>query len=168
MHYYVQAKNTGSKTGLPTNKVLASKGIWVVTQEQDSYGGGFASYQSLRNAVAQINVWNYVLPENSIEALSYGATNIEGNLLRWSDAVANYNPIAYFTATPFHLYLPGKSVKYLGKFEKLEGRNRLTFQWKNMAKDNNSSRFCVMKYPCNRNPVIFRLQTSHNNPNSKS
>ncbi|XP_028399172.1 uncharacterized protein LOC114522641 [Dendronephthya gigantea] len=111
MRHYVKAKIAGTKTGLPQNQVLSSKGLWVITQEQDSYGGGFKNHQSLMKAVAQINVWNYVLPAEAIEGLSYGATSIEGNLLRWSDAVAKYNPNALVTTMPFHLYLPDAAVQ---------------------------------------------------------
>ncbi|CAB3979394.1 Hypothetical predicted protein [Paramuricea clavata] len=61
--------------------------------------------------IAQTNVWNHVLPNEAITAMSYGGTSIEENLLRWSDVVASYNSDAYFTQHPFHLYLPDGVVQ---------------------------------------------------------
>ena len=57
-----------------------------------------------------MNVWNYVLPVQTMKALAYGGTSVEGNLFRWSDIVANYNPDGYFVASPFHLYMPGNTL----------------------------------------------------------
>jgi hypothetical protein len=106
-NFYLEGKISGFTTSLPKQQTLSSPGIWAFTNDQDTYGGGFSNTQSIMSKIAQTNVWNHVLPNEAITAMSYGGTSIEGNLLRWSDVVASYNSDAYFTQHPFHLYLPG-------------------------------------------------------------
>ena len=109
-HWYLEGVKQHSKTNLTQNEVaLAAQGIWVFTNEQDAYGGGFHKIQSFKEAMAQTNVWNFVLPVKAMEGMAYGGTSVEGNMIRWSDIIANYNPDGSFTEMPFHLYLPGKT-----------------------------------------------------------
>ena len=108
-HTYAEGKVKNSKTDLPKNILLNGKGLWVFTNENDKHGGGFAADQNFHRSIAQLNVWNYVLPSMSMEGLSYGGTSVEGNLFRWTDIVANYNPGGSVYVIQFHLYLPGKT-----------------------------------------------------------
>jgi hypothetical protein len=114
--FYVEGNIGGSMTSLPQQDTLPTPGIWVLTNDQDSYGGSFSDNQSFMSKLAQTNVWNYVLPNEAMTAMSYGGTSVEGNLLRWSDLVAYYNPDAYFTEDPFHLYLPGRRPFKIGRY----------------------------------------------------
>ena len=110
VHWYLEGTEKFSKADLPKNQPLAGGGLWAFTNDQDSHGGGFQSWQSFTDSVAQINVWNYVLPVKAMHGLSYGGTTIEGNLLRWTDIVANYNSDGYFSKTRFHLYMQSKCL----------------------------------------------------------
>ena len=87
---------------------MKGKGFWAFTNEHDSYEGSFQAHKSFQESIAQLNVWNYVLPLKSMEGFAYGGTSVEGNLFRWTDIVANYNPNGSVDATQFNLYLPGK------------------------------------------------------------
>lgn len=109
--FYLEGnKNSAISTSLPKwqNKPLRAPGKWVFNNEQDSYGGELSETQTVTGSVAQTNIWNYVLHITTMKALSYGGTSIEGNLLRWSDIITNYNKNSNTTATSFKLYLPGK------------------------------------------------------------
>ena len=107
VNWYLEGVEQNSRTDLTKKQTLAAPGIWVFTNEQDSHGGGFSGPQSFKKSLAQMNVWNYVLPVQTMKALAYGGTSVEGNLFRWSDIVANYNPGGSFVASSFKLYMPG-------------------------------------------------------------
>lgn len=102
---------TSSGVSVGQNVVVPGKGVWILANEQDTYGGGLSNLQGMKGGLAQVNVWDYVLSRNTMKGLAIGASSIEGNLLRWTDFISNRNPDGSFTMETFQFYLPNAIVQ---------------------------------------------------------
>ncbi|KAK7085491.1 hypothetical protein SK128_028222 [Halocaridina rubra] len=56
----------------------------VTGQEQDTVGGGFQPEQSFSGEFTELNIWNYLLNNETIYKLANCESYIEGDLLAWS------------------------------------------------------------------------------------
>ncbi|KAL9959489.1 hypothetical protein ACROYT_G032816 [Oculina patagonica] len=72
---------------LKTGHVIENNGIFILGQDQDSYGGEFQWYQSFFGQMYGMNMWNRVLTAEEILHLSESCSYGVGNYLRWSDFV---------------------------------------------------------------------------------
>ncbi|XP_028416226.1 neuronal pentraxin-2-like [Dendronephthya gigantea] len=82
----VQTYQDGKKLGTnhkATGSTIPSKGIVVLGQELDSYGGGFQSAQAFQGSLAGLNLWSQFLTANIIQGIASGVLNVNGNLLQW-------------------------------------------------------------------------------------
>ena len=57
----------------------------MLGQEQDSVGGGFQKHQSFIGEMTGVNIWNRVLDDQEIAALSNSCLAGEGDVFKWSD-----------------------------------------------------------------------------------
>ena len=57
----------------------------MLGQDQDSLGGGFHADDSMKGMLMNVNVWDRVLTENEINALSKCCRAGEGNVYKWED-----------------------------------------------------------------------------------
>ncbi|KAK3731545.1 hypothetical protein QZH41_011148 [Actinostola sp. cb2023] len=64
---------------------VITKGAMVLGQDQDSYKGGFESFQSLQGNLTSVNLWNKVLTAQEVSVLAKSCTAGEGNIVKWSD-----------------------------------------------------------------------------------
>ena len=65
--------------------MINKKGILVIGQEQDSFGGRFDSSQSYIGELTDLNMWNRVLSTDEILKLSKSCHGGMGNVKKWSD-----------------------------------------------------------------------------------
>ena len=56
--------------GLQTGHVIKTDGLLILGQEQDSFGGGFASNQNYVGLLTDLNIWDSVLSKTEILNLS--------------------------------------------------------------------------------------------------
>ena len=49
---------------------VAPSGIWIIGQDQDSYGGGFQQRNAFQGSLTDVNVWNRVLNASEIFTLA--------------------------------------------------------------------------------------------------
>ena len=52
-------------------------------QEQDSLGGGFQDNQALVGEIANLNLWDTILPLKEIVEMSKNCFSRKGNVLSW-------------------------------------------------------------------------------------
>lgn len=86
-NFYIDGSLWRNGDGLQTGHVVDNNGIFVLGQDQDSYGGGFEQYQSFFGQMYGVNMWDIVLPVDEILRLSTNCTHGVGNYLRWIDFV---------------------------------------------------------------------------------
>ncbi|XP_071951453.1 sushi, von Willebrand factor type A, EGF and pentraxin domain-containing protein 1-like isoform X2 [Antedon mediterranea] len=70
-------------TGLQSGHVIKGGGIFVVGQEQDSYGGSFVRNEAFIGTLNQLNIWDYALTANEIHSV-YTDCKFSGNVLAWA------------------------------------------------------------------------------------
>ncbi|XP_078364404.1 neuronal pentraxin-1-like [Oculina patagonica] len=71
--------------GLKKGYEIPPKGSLIMTQEQDSFGGGFNKDQSFQGMLTNVNMWDHVLPPEKIRDMSQSCLAGEGNVYKWSD-----------------------------------------------------------------------------------
>ena len=57
----------------------------IIGQEQDSFGGGFDANQNYIGELTDLNIWNRLILEDEISALSNSCLKAKGNVKQWSD-----------------------------------------------------------------------------------
>ncbi|XP_066465310.1 jeltraxin-like [Eleutherodactylus coqui] len=57
----------------------------ILGQEQDSFGGRFDAKQSFVGELCDINMWDYVLPPETITQYFHSSHNINGNFIGWNN-----------------------------------------------------------------------------------
>jgi len=82
---YKDGVSHASGLGLKTGHVINKKGILVIGQEQDSFGGRFDPTQSYIGELTDLNMWNRVLSADEILKLSKSCHGVTGNVKKWSD-----------------------------------------------------------------------------------
>ena len=86
-NFYIDGSLLRNGAVLQTGHVIDNNGIFILGQEQDSYGGGFEQSQSFFGQMYGVNMWDTVLPAEEILRLSKNCTHGVGNYLRWIDFV---------------------------------------------------------------------------------
>ncbi|XP_028416239.1 serum amyloid P-component-like [Dendronephthya gigantea] len=79
---YQDGKNLGTRIE-SKGYTIPFKGIVVLGQELDSYGGGFQTAQAFKGSLAGLNLWSQFLTANIIQGMASGVLNVNGNLLQW-------------------------------------------------------------------------------------
>ncbi|XP_066965653.1 uncharacterized protein [Macrobrachium rosenbergii] len=77
----------GNLTG--TNGIIPLNGSLYIGQDQDRFNGGTDPTQTISGYVAQMNIWNYALNENTIRDIASCAINLRGNVV--STDVTEFN-----------------------------------------------------------------------------
>ncbi|KAK6483487.1 serum amyloid P-component-like [Huso huso] len=63
--------------------LVEGKPIIILGQAQDTYRGGFQSSQAFVGQITEVHMWDYVLSECEISAMSIGLAVNPGNVLNW-------------------------------------------------------------------------------------
>ena len=78
-----------AQSALQRGQTIPAGGLFVIGEEQDSFGGGFNPEESFYGDLSQLNVWNRVLTTNEIYDLARSCTHDFGNVIAWSDFTHN-------------------------------------------------------------------------------
>ena len=87
----VQAYKDGvlrnSWTGQSPGRPILPFGIWLIGQEQDTFGGGFELHDAFRGSLTQVNVWDRVLDASEISTLANSecGSRMKGNYRAYKD-----------------------------------------------------------------------------------
>jgi len=90
-NFYVDGQPWENGVGLETGHVIDNNGIFILGQDQDSYGGHFEQSQSFFGQMYGVNMWNRVLTAGEISHMSTNCSHGVGNYLRWSDFMTGLN-----------------------------------------------------------------------------
>ena len=77
-----------SGTGFKKGYTVKGGGSLVLAQEQDAVGSSFDSNQCFQGSLANVNIWDHVLPPETIKALSQTCNQDwggDGNVYKWID-----------------------------------------------------------------------------------
>ncbi|XP_055886163.1 sushi, von Willebrand factor type A, EGF and pentraxin domain-containing protein 1-like [Biomphalaria glabrata] len=74
---------------LSTQKPIPGKGIFIVGQEQDSFGGDFSPSETLNGTLSHLNVWDQEFTSKDVENLRSNCNISEGNIISWSAVQAS-------------------------------------------------------------------------------
>ena len=86
-NFYVDGQLWENGEGLETGHVIDNNGIFILGQDQDSYGGSFEQSQNFFGQMYGVNMWNRVLSADEISHMSTNCSNGVGNYLGLSDFV---------------------------------------------------------------------------------
>ena len=67
------------------NKWFAN-GTWFLGQDQDVLGGSFEKQQSLSGTLSMINVWDRIITDEEVIAMSNCSSELFGNVFNWNEA----------------------------------------------------------------------------------
>ena len=75
--------------GVITGQRIAPSGIWIIGQDQDSYGGNFEEREAFEGSLTDVNVWNRVLNSSEIFVLASKdcGLGMQGNYIAYKDFV---------------------------------------------------------------------------------
>ena len=78
-----------NKTGIIAGQRISPAGIWVIGQDQDSYGGTFQEKDAFQGSLTDVNVWNRVLDAKEISTLAREKCGLgmQGNYKAYKDIV---------------------------------------------------------------------------------
>ena len=77
---------TDSYTGVHAGQMVSGGGLWVLGQDQDSWGGGFDIVDSFHGEMAELNVWSRVLSRQEIAEFSTDCERcMNGDVISWSE-----------------------------------------------------------------------------------
>ena len=74
-----------AKSPLQKGKYIPKGGIFVLGEEQDSFGGDFTRTESFYGDLSQLNIWDRQLSSNEIYDLASTCFHDSGNVVAWSD-----------------------------------------------------------------------------------
>lgn len=80
---FIDGKLEENGTGLSADHIIEKGGVVVLGQEQDSLGGGFQDNQALVGKIANLNLWDTILPLKEIVEMSKNCFSRKGNVLSW-------------------------------------------------------------------------------------
>ncbi len=83
--FYRDGQERHRSEGLKTGYTIQPNGTLILTQEQDSFGGGFNKDQSFQGMLTNVNMWDYVLPPEKIRDMSQSCLAGKGNVYKWYD-----------------------------------------------------------------------------------
>ena len=99
-YLYIDGARLVDRDGLNIDHVIDNNGIFILGQDQDSYGGELEEYQSFIGQMSSVNVWDRVLTTEEILHMSGNCSYGVGNYLRWSDFVTGLHGNVYKTSPP--------------------------------------------------------------------
>ena len=70
---------------LQKGKIIPRGGIFVVGEEQDTYGGEFTPKESFYGDLSQLNIWKHELTADDIYDLARSCHHAIGDVVAWSD-----------------------------------------------------------------------------------
>ncbi|CAG5134438.1 unnamed protein product, partial [Candidula unifasciata] len=73
---------------LSTAKPIPGKGIFIVGQEQDTFGGGFSSRETFFGTLTQLNVWDQELTLQDVDKMRFSCEDFNGNVISWPSVQA--------------------------------------------------------------------------------
>ena len=77
------------KTGIITGQQIAPSGIWIIGQDQDTFGGGFQQRNAFDGSLTDVNVWDKILCASEISTLASKKCGLgmQGNYKAYKDFV---------------------------------------------------------------------------------
>ncbi|XP_030290070.1 adhesion G-protein coupled receptor D2 isoform X3 [Sparus aurata] len=73
--------------GLNTSDNIGSDGLFIIGQEQDTFGGSFKKDESFSGSITELHIWDRVLNDSEIETMEKSCTPISSGLVfKWSGA----------------------------------------------------------------------------------
>ncbi|XP_054608236.2 adhesion G protein-coupled receptor D2 [Nothobranchius furzeri] len=73
--------------GLNSNDSIGPDGLFIIGQEQDSFGGSFKSAESLCGSITELHIWNRVLNFSEIRTMEKQCSPFSSGLVfKWSEA----------------------------------------------------------------------------------
>ncbi|XP_062306059.1 adhesion G-protein coupled receptor D2 isoform X1 [Osmerus eperlanus] len=73
--------------GLNVGRDIGPEGLFIIGQEQDTFGGSFRSVESFSGSISQLNVWERALNDSEIHAMEKECLfNSPGLVFNWSKA----------------------------------------------------------------------------------
>ncbi|KAI8506533.1 hypothetical protein Bbelb_159600 [Branchiostoma belcheri] len=86
---YTDAVLRNSGSGLQVGGNVRSGGIWILGQDQDTFGGGFQATQAFSGELSQVNLWDRVLSQPEIEADWSAFCSLHGNVIDWANTTVD-------------------------------------------------------------------------------
>ena len=84
--YYQDAKKLKEENKTSSIGVrLSSNGVLILGQEMDGHVTGFTAEQAFKGSLAGLNFWKHFLERNTVQGMSAGVINVNGNVLQWRD-----------------------------------------------------------------------------------
>ena len=76
-------------SGILAGQLISPSGIWIVGQDQDSFGGGFERGNAFQGSLTDIDVWDRVLDAREISTLANERCGLgkQGNYRAYKDFV---------------------------------------------------------------------------------
>jgi len=75
--------DSGSFAGDNAPEPIRPNGIFVIGQDQDEMDGGYNKKQSWSGAIAQYNLWDFVIEDYDISNMAECRSDVFGNLVKW-------------------------------------------------------------------------------------
>ncbi|XP_035660406.1 uncharacterized protein LOC118405108 isoform X2 [Branchiostoma floridae] len=98
--FYVDGALTASASGFLVGGRVRTGGMWILGQDQDNVGGGFAAHQAFSGEMSQVNLWDRVLSADEIGA----DCNHHGNVIDWD--TTNIEIFGQVTTAEYRCRLP--------------------------------------------------------------
>lgn len=84
--YYQDAKKLKEENKTSSIGVhLSSSGVLILGHEMDGHVTDFTAIQAFKGSLAGLNFWKHFLELNTIQGMSAGVINVNGNVLQWRD-----------------------------------------------------------------------------------
>ncbi|XP_078681744.1 uncharacterized protein LOC144916492 [Branchiostoma floridae x Branchiostoma belcheri] len=83
-NFYVDGSLVGDGIGYNVGGRVQTGGVFILGQDQDFVGGGFADYQAFSGEMSRVNLWDYVLSPAEIGATWAEFCNHHGNVIDWN------------------------------------------------------------------------------------
>lgn len=82
---YINGTLKHSELGYQTGSTIEANGLFVLGNDQDSYGGGFKSGDAFVGRISRVNVWDKVLSHETITKRMDRCGNEVGTAVAWKD-----------------------------------------------------------------------------------
>lgn len=86
MAVYVNGEKKDEKDRVRTGESITGGGLWVLGQDQDKLGGGFAINDAFQGQMTEVNVWGRVLTKQEISSFSMDCQRrMNGDVRSWPE-----------------------------------------------------------------------------------
>ncbi|XP_060566363.1 sushi, von Willebrand factor type A, EGF and pentraxin domain-containing protein 1-like isoform X2 [Ruditapes philippinarum] len=86
---------------LSNGQTIKGGGQFIIGQEQDIIGGGFASAESFIGQISQLNMWSRSLSLRDIESLRQNCSSLMGDVIAWKDVSVKSKRFVTVTTVEF-------------------------------------------------------------------